>query len=478
MSTGGVVLGWPTPGGRRPIGFVSCADVPSDPVMPLMLPSEAHAMVIGPTGSGKGVGSIVPALLSHPGPMIVVDPKGEAVAITRRAREAMGQRVVVLDPMGVTGAPSDAFDPLQLIDPGAVDAVDEVAALVQTLCVPQVGPARDPFWTLRAQHLIVGTALMVREQGASGDRSLCGVRRQIDKAAADPKALAGRLALSSHPEARQVASLLQVAAEVTVGGIVSVAQSMLEFLRGDQVAASVGCCTFDPEAITRGDPMTVFLVLPPHMLESHARLLRLWLAALMSRIVRRRAIPAQSTLLLLDECAALGELAQLRQALTLLRGYGLQTISYWQDLSQLRQLYPADWQAMINNCRVLQCFGAPNLAAARDIADVVGGVSADALMQLPLGHVLLQQAGQTAILVRAPDYRYDTIYAGRFDPNPYHQSGADVSPPRAARRPVRTQNPARSRSATDPSPMDCPGIGALLAKALHEPEAEPYKNRL
>ena len=44
------------------------------------------------------------------------------------------------------------------------------------------------------------------------------------------------------------------------------------------------------------------------------------------------------------EAAQLGTLGALRQAVTLLRGYGLQVWSFWQDLSQVRNLYPQDWQ--------------------------------------------------------------------------------------------------------------------------------------
>ena len=82
------------------------------------------------------------------------------------------------------------------------------------------------------------------------------------------------------------------------------------------------------------------------MLESHSRLLRLWLGALMSCITRRRARPRHATLFVLDEAAQLGELPHLRQAITLLRGYGLQTWSFWQDASQLQMLYAHDWKTM------------------------------------------------------------------------------------------------------------------------------------
>lgn len=70
---------------------------------PITYRGDAHLLTIAPTGAGKGVGSVIPNALLYPGPLIVFDPKGEAYAVTRRQREALGQQVVLLDPFGVTG---------------------------------------------------------------------------------------------------------------------------------------------------------------------------------------------------------------------------------------------------------------------------------------------------------------------------------------------------------------------------------------
>ena len=72
-------------------------------------------------------------------------------------------------------------------------------------------------------------------------------------------------------------------------------------------------------------PLTIFIVLPSHMLSSYGRLLRLWIGTLLAAITRRRSRPAKPTLFILDEAAQLGELEELRLAVTLLRDYGLQT---------------------------------------------------------------------------------------------------------------------------------------------------------
>jgi len=83
-------------------------------------------------------------------------------------------------------------------------------------------------------------------------------------------------------------------------------------------------------------------------------------------------IPATRTLFILDESAQLGSLGALKQAITLLRGYGLQVWTFWQDLSQLKTLYANDWQTMLNNSGVLQVFGLNNHLMAKEWAEVMG----------------------------------------------------------------------------------------------------------
>ena len=88
--------------------------------------------------------------------------------------------------------------------------------------------------------------------------------------------------------------------------------------------------------------------------------MRLLLATLLTTLVRRKTMPEVRTLLLLDECARLGALPHLKTALTLLRGYGVMVWSLWQDLSQMKTLYPTDWETILNNSSVVQVFGMSN----------------------------------------------------------------------------------------------------------------------
>ena len=446
---------------------------------PILMAGEGHLMTIAPTGSGKGVGCVVPTLLRHPGPVIVIDPKGENVAITARRRREMGHRVIVLDPLEVTGQTPDSLNPLNLVDPLNPLGVDDAAALAAAL-LPQTGSDRDAFWISRGRELLLGLICHVLVDLPPERRSLATVREVLHEGAANTGGMAARLGTSRHPEARRTAGMLNIAADSTVGGYVALAQEGIDVMRGPLVQRHTARSTFALGDVTRGEPLSIFIVVPPHMLEPLGSLLRLWVGVLMTAIMRRRARPALSTLLVLDEAAQLGPLAQLRQAITLLRGYGLQTWSFWQDPSQLKRLYPADWPTMINNCRAVQCFGANTMLAAREMAALVGYHDPDRVLDLERDEMLLQIAGDEAVIAKVPNYRSDPAFDGLHDDNPYYDAALDPMPlerkplegylrPKAKprlRRPTFDSGPGRA------SPPDRAANADLLRRLKAEMEAD------
>lgn len=485
----GLLVGWSMErqAPKRPIGF-SYGDPAKSPatgyIDPVLLTGgEGHLITIAPTGAGKGVGCIVPALLRHDGPLIVIDPKGENVAITARRRRELGHQVVVIDPMGITDQASGQFNPLDLINIDSATAVDDAATLAHGLWGRSV-EARDKFWQGRAAHVLVGCLLHLLSTAKKEDAHLTALREIINRAVGDPDVLKKQLQQSPHPEARRVIASIGIRAEETLGGILAFAQESVDFIRGPLLQQSTGKSSFALDDITRGAPLSVYLVLPPHMLETHGQLLRVWISTLIGAITRRRSRPPKPTLFVLDEAAQLGTLPQLRQALTLLRGYGLQTWSFWQDVSQLQLLYPYDWRTMINNCRVVQCFGALNMNAARDVAELTGFSDGAAVLDLAPNEMLLQLAGDEAVVARVPNYMQDPPFAGQFDKNPYYDKTRDIMPKHIAavkfydRETKQAVEPEPESTAPVPAPVHAtphakPDDQAALAAAGETPDDEP-----
>ncbi|MGX5712571.1 type IV secretory system conjugative DNA transfer family protein [Sphingopyxis terrae subsp. ummariensis] len=447
----GLLVGWSleTRPRQRPIGFSFGADAgaPDLAARPILLEGEGHLITIAPTGAGKGIGCVVPALLRHKGPAIVIDPKGENAAITARRRRELGQQVIVLDPIGITSFPGDCLNPLDLIDPHSATAVDEAHVLIDQLLA--FTNDRDKFWQGRARQLLVGALFHLLTDMPKSDHNLGRLRQIVNGAAESNGALlVEALEGSRHPEARNTGQLFKISAPETLGGIVAFAQEAIDFLRGPSLQLATDRSSIDFDAITRGDPMTIYIVVPPHMLVSHGRLLRLWVGSLMTAIMRRRARPPLSTLFILDEAAQLGTFNELRQAVTLLRGYGLQTWSFWQDASQLEFLYPNDWQTMVNNSKVVQCFGANTMLAATTMSGLVGHEDPNGVLALPPDEMLLQVAGDEAVIAKLPNYRFDAAFQSCFDDNPFHNPEIDpvglprtplteyIRPPRPPARPT------------------------------------------
>lgn len=478
----GLLVGWSLEREHRkqPLGF-GFGDPDMTPATgwldPVLLEGEGHVITIAPTGTGKGRSCIIPALLRHEGPVIVIDPKGENVAVTARHRREMGQQVVVLDPIGITDEEPGALNPLDLIDAGAADAVD-VAASYAVALLDDSGDPRNTYWYQRAQSLLSGLMLHTCTSEDPAERNLAATRKLLAGLASQPPGaprgmnpVNAELLASAHPEARLAGQSLNNAAAETIGSILSMTQDGIDFLRGPLIEQATARTSFDIDAVTRGDPLSIYIVLPPHMMESHGRLLRLWVMALMALVTRRRGKPGKSTLFIVDEAAQLGTLPQLRQAVTLLRGYGLQCWSLWQDVSQLRLLYPRDWETMVNNCRVIQCFGALNLMAAEAMARLTGYGSPEAVLDLDETEMLLQIAGEPAKRARKPDYLTDPAFRGQFDPNPYHDPDQPVMPEPAPRVALLDTRPP---PAPPPAPEPLQG-GERPAEAARNPEERLFR---
>ena len=425
LSSDGLLIGYSLEHEQhRPVmGFqfgdaIEDEDPDDDMLEPILHTGDGHLITLARTGAGKGVGCIIPALLRYQGPVIVIDPKGENYQVTARRRREMGQDVLLLDPFGITGEETDALNPLDLLDPRSPEAIDSAVQLAELIVTKQ--HTQDPFWDSRAHSLITTMLLFVASGRPPVLRNLQEMHYLLNQTNEDMDFTFKEILKSSLPVVRQGGAIKSTAEAKVWASILSTAQSHTDFLRSTGAQATLGRSTIDLDAITRGDPMSIYVVVPPEKLDSHGKLLRLWIGVMMSAITRRDRRPKLPTLFILDEAAQLGPLKQLRQAITLLRGYGLRTWSFWQDLSQLQMLYPQDWKTMINNCEVLQAFGFSNARVARDGGELTGYDDWRALQDLEFPEMVLAIAGDKPVISRKPNYLEDPAFAGQFDENRFY----------------------------------------------------------
>src|SRR5580692_10988157 len=109
-----------------------------------------HVLCFAPTRSGKGVGLVVPTLLTWPGSAIVHDIKGENWGLTAGWRARFG-RVLLFDP---TNTKSSAYNPLLEVRRGEWE-VRDVQNIADVLVDPEGALEKRNHWEKTSHSLLV-----------------------------------------------------------------------------------------------------------------------------------------------------------------------------------------------------------------------------------------------------------------------------------------------------------------------------------
>jgi type IV secretion system protein VirD4 len=146
--------------------------------------------------------------------------------------------------------------------------------------------------------------------------------------------------------------------------------------------------TIDIQALINGEPMSLYIIVPPARLTAYRPLLRIWLSGLILALTHRQSVPEHRTLMLCDEIGNLGRIDAFLTAATLMRSWGLTIWTFWQNAAQL-QIYGAQANTLVDNAGIIQVFGARNLRMATDLANLVGGIAPHEILGLPKDEQIL-----------------------------------------------------------------------------------------
>ncbi len=141
----------------------------------------------------------------------------------------------------------------------------------------------------------------------------------------------------------------------------------------DLVRRLTDTTTMDLDALIAGEPISLYIIVPPFRLTAYRPLLRIWLSGMILAMTQRKTPPKERTLMLCDEVGNLGKIDVIVTAATLLRAWGLTLWTFWQNAAQLT-IYGAQANTLVDNAGVIQVFGARNKRMAQDFANLVGGV--------------------------------------------------------------------------------------------------------
>ena len=233
-------------------------------------------LCFAPTRSGKGVGLVVPTLLTWPGSAIVHDIKGENWSLTAGWRARFG-RVLLFDP---TNPESAAYNPLLEVRRGEWE-VRDVQNIADVLVDPEGALERRNHWEKTSHSLLVGTILHVLY--AEPDKTLAGVanflsdpRRPIETTLRAMMTTSHIGAHGVHPVVASAARELLNKSENERSGVLSTAMSFLGLYRDPVVARVTRQCDWRIRDLVEGEhPTTLYLVVPPSDISRTKPLVRL-----------------------------------------------------------------------------------------------------------------------------------------------------------------------------------------------------------
>jgi type IV secretion system protein VirD4 len=301
-----------------------------------------HVLCFAPTRSGKGVGLVVPSLLSWPGSAIVHDIKGENWQLTAGFRAKHG-RVLLFDP---TNPKSAAYNPLLEVRRGDWE-VRDVQNVADVLVDPEGSLDKRNHWEKTSHSLLVGAILHVLY--AEADKTLAGVaaflsdpKRPIESTLKAMMTTPHLGDAGPHPVVASTARELLNKSDNERSGVLSTAMSFLGLYRDPVVAQVTRRCDWRiADLIADPRPATLYLVVPPSDISRTKPLIRLALNQIGRRLTEdlRAKERRHRVLMMLDEFPALGRLDFFESALAFMAGYGIKSFLIAQSLNQIEKAY-------------------------------------------------------------------------------------------------------------------------------------------
>jgi len=330
---------------------------------------DRHIVSVAGNRAGKGRALIINNLLTYPGSVVVIDPKGDLADETAAyRRNVLGQRVVLLDPFDAAGSKTSAyrsaFNPLQWIDAADPDALIVGASLIADALIPVEGE-HERHWSEAGKAIVEAVIIHVCTSPAyEGRRNLATVHRIVmadieteacEQAMCDSTAAQGAVAMG--------AMGYYTKSEKERLSVISTARRHLHFLGYPKMQSVLQDGPLDLADLQR-EPVTLYLSLPAMMMGSCAGWLRLFvnlaLNAFEANQDRRdfqHQLGGHRVLMILDEAAVLGRMERLEKAIGQIAGLGVKLWTIWQDLGQAASIYGKRWESFFGNASVQTFFG-------------------------------------------------------------------------------------------------------------------------
>ena len=365
-----------------------------------------HILCFAPTRSGKGVGLILPTLLSWPDSSVVLDIKGENYALTSGWLSSQGNRVLRFDPADATRT-ATRYNPLAEIRLESGNCIADVQEISRMVLDPDGDGLKD-HWA-KAAFAFFGAVILHcmvvtrhRENRCASMYDVILMMQDPNRIDSDQKALFKDMAATDHVAllrehyygidaslAESIHTFIASAAagmvakpDKEMGSIVSTAIVNLALYTDPVVAWNIGDSDFRlDDLMNRKEAINLYLVLSPANIKRLRPLIRIFVNQLLGRLTEKMEFGSGGTkatykhrmLLMFDEFTSLGKLAIVEEAIAYMAGYGVKGYFIVQDTKQLNAKYGQD-NALMANCHVRIAY-APNLPETAEYLSKLAGTT-------------------------------------------------------------------------------------------------------
>lgn len=332
-------------------------------------PGFQHALLFAPTGSGKGVGFVIPNMLFWEDSCVVHDIKLENYELTSGWREKMGQKVFVWAPADPDGK-SHCYNPLDWISQKPGQMVDDVQK-IGNLILPE-----QEFWTNEARSLFVAVVLYllaVPEKVTSFGEVVRTMRS--DDVAYNLAVVLDTIGKHIHPVGyMNIAAFLQKA-DKERSGVISTMNSSLELWANPLIDTATASSDFNFMNFKK-EKTTVYVGLTPDNLARLTKLMQVFYQQATEFMSRKIPDPKEDpygVLFMMDEFPTLGKMDMFKTGIAYFRGYHVRLFLIVQDTQQLKGIYEdAGMNSFLSNATFRITFAANNVDTANLISQMCG----------------------------------------------------------------------------------------------------------
>jgi type IV secretion system protein VirD4 len=368
-----------------------------------------HICVIAPTRSGKGVGLVVPTLLSWPESVFVLDRKGENYAMTAGWRQKYAHNTILRFDPAEPGI-SCRWNPLGEIRFGTRYQVSDAQNIALMVIDDDGKGIQGNHFRSAAFELLVGLILHALYKSETVGREpslqdcahmLTGVgsfaapdnrNKPVDEG--DPRALAALFLEmkdvtldETDPAAREAQLAIRGAGQRfadtpsrELGSIISTANNALSLYRDPIVGENTSRSDFKiADLMNCEDPVSLYFITTPRNADRMKPLARLLLTQIVLGLAdrmefdrgRSKTAHRHRLLLMLDEFPTLGKLDVFESALAYIAGYGMKAYIITQDVQQLYKAY-SSYESIVSNCHIRIAYAPNKLETAEWLSKMTG----------------------------------------------------------------------------------------------------------